>query len=226
MALSWTLLTIVLAGLVAWMSRASARHSGPHVWPAWEIVLAAQDRRHRRYEEHETDLADELAGLQATLSWARRENERGDAQEAARALETASRYVARHVPSLRERLSMWNDAGRVLSAHYPLPRLRVAEFRAWKLRGAAAGDGLLRPLLDAAHRFSLRVYVLLFGLKVVLVDFSAAADGDARADLEARLGRLEARCADLGSLHRAILDVYKALLVSIHARAVSRRDGE
>lgn len=226
MAWSWTLLTIALAGLLAWLLRASARHSGPRVWPAWETVLAAQARERRRYEDHEADLADELTGLQATLRLARRECDQGDEQEATRALEVASRYVTRHVPQLRERLEMWRDAGRVLSAFAPLPRLRVRAFRLWRLRGVAAGEGVARPLLDAAHRFSLRVYVLLFGLKVVLVDFRKAAEGDMKADLEQRLHQLESLGSDLGALHGAILEVYKALLVSLHAHGPVRHTSD
>lgn len=226
MAWSWALLTVGLTGLLCWLVRLSARHSGPRVWPAWEMVLAAQARDRRRYEDHEAELADELAGLQATLGLARREHEQGDTHQATRAMEVASRYVTRHVPKLRERLEIWRDAGRVLSAHYRVRRLRVRAFRLWRLRGAAAGEGLARPLLDAAHRFSLRIYVLSFGLKVVVVDFRRTAEEDMSADIESRLRYLEALGSDLGLLHGAVLEVYKALLISLHARERERQSGD
>lgn len=220
MEVSWALLTLVILGLMVVLVRVMPRRSGPQAWPSWELVLSAQARDRRRYEDHETDLTDELGGLEATLRLARRESEQGDATEAARVLEAAVRHVARHVPTLRERLTLWRDAARVLSAIYPVPRLRVLAFQAWKLRGAAAGEGLARPALDAARRFSLRVYVLAYGLKVVLTGFRGTAqraESDPQ-DVQRCLRRMEALGSDLGTLHGASLEVYKALLISLHAR--------
>ena len=178
------------------------------------------------YEDHEADLADEKAGLDSTLRLARRECGQGETAEAARVVEAAARHAARHVPALRERLTLWRDAARVLSSVYPVPRLRVLAFRMWKLRGAAAGEGLARPVLDAANRFTLRVVVLLYALRVVLAGFRGAVErveSDPH-ELQRCLERLEALGSDLGTLHRASLEVYKALLISLHARAASARD--
>lgn len=227
MAESWTILTLALVALILCALLASSRRSGPQAWPAWEMVLSAQDSGRRRYEEYEADLADELAGLRATLRLAASETEHGEWGEAQRALDAASRYVGRHVPTLRRRLQTWREAADVLTAIYPLPRLEVLVFRAWALRSAAAGEGVARLALDATRRFALRVYVLLYGLGVVVRGFEApivVTDID-RARLKQRLNDMQALGADLGALQGASLAVYKALLVSIHHHQQQQRAG-
>ena len=218
MAASWAFLTVGLGALVVVMLLVTPRRTGPQVWPAWELVLSSQAQGRRRYEDYEADLADELTGLQATLRLARRESEQDDWDETVRALDVASRYVARHVPTLQMRLQTWRDAARALSAICPLPRLPLLAFHVWQLRGAAAGEGFVRLTLDAAHQFALRIHFLFFGLRVVTRGFAARATPMRAepAEIGRRLRQLDLLGADLRTLHIASLAVYKALLVSIH----------
>lgn len=220
MAATWALTTCLLAALLIIMLLLTARHSGPRAWTAWALVLSSQAPDRRRYEQYAADLADELAALNAALRLARRQSERGEERAAVRAVEAASRHVTRHIPALSERLATWREAARVLSAIYPLPHLSVMLFHAWRLRGAAIGDALARPMLDAAHRLSLRVYVLLYGLQVVLRGFARQIDAPppTTAGLRRRLEELESLGGDLATLQGASLDIYKALLISLHDR--------
>jgi hypothetical protein len=196
------------------------RRTGVHVWSSWDVALAARAPDRRRYDEYAVDLADELGAFNATLRLGRANAERGELAEAARVVKLAARHAVRHVPTLYRRLVLWGDAAHALSAVYPVPRLRAFTFRHWRLRAAVAGEGLMRTLLDAAHRFGLRVWVLLFGLRVVLRDLAGTAKGVApdAPTVERALRRLEERGHDLGTLHGASLEVYRALLISSHAR--------
>lgn len=228
MAAGWAVVTFGLGALLILTLLVSQRRSGPRAWPTWTLVLSSQSPDRRRYEDYEADLADELAALGAALRLARRQSENGELQEAERTLDAASRYVTRHVPTLRERLTTWRDAARVLSAMYPLPRMRVLLFKGWTLRGVATVEALARPVLDAARRFSLRVYVLLYGLKLVLRGFTGDEETrlDASGTLRRRLESFEALRGDLGTLHGASLEVYKALLISLQAHTPNQHGSE
>ncbi len=219
MAASWALVTLGLVALLIVTLLVSQQRSGPKSWPTWTLVLSAQAPGRRRYEDLAADLADDLAALRATLRLARRQSESGEWREADHALDSATRHVARHVPTVRERLITWRAAARVVSAVYPLPRLRVRPFRAWRLRSAAVGEALTRPALNAARQFTLRIYVLLYGLKLVIKDAPSRRQEALDADtLRRRLRAMEALGNDLGTLHGASLDVYRALLISLHER--------
>lgn len=219
MAASWALVTLGLLALLIVTLLLSQQRSGPKSWPAWTLVLSAQAPGRRRYEDLVADLADELAALDATLRLARRQSESGEWRDADHALDSATRHVARHVPTVRERLLTWRAAARVLSAVYPLPRLPVMPFIAWRLRSAAVGEALARPALNAARQFSLRIYVLLYGLKLMLGVAPKRRQDTLDADaLRRRLRAMEALGSDLGTLHGASLDVYRALLISLHER--------
>lgn len=226
---TWALGTLALLGLAVVVLAGLSRRTGVHVWRSWDVALAPEAPHRRRYDECAADLDDELSAFDSTLGLARARAARSEWREAARVVKLAAQHAVRHVPTLHRRLEIWNDAVHAASAVYPLPPLSVFAFRHWRLRGAAAGESVVRLALDSAHRFGLRVWVLLFGLRAVLRGFGSAARDvppDA-ATVERSLRRLEELGHDLGTLHGASLEVYRALLISIHAhddREPARRE--
>lgn len=217
MEVSWahaTAALLVALGLLALTLYGRRRQAR---WPVWEMALEAHASHRDAHAQLEAAMTDEFGGLEDTLRLARAQRERGDDDEALRVLRLAAQHVARYVPTLLDRLWIWWDVARAVAALYPLPRLRVWRFEGWKLRGVAAGEGLLRPLLGAGRRFFLRVRVLAYGFGVVLGGFHGTTRvlDRGQADVEQALRRMEALGADLGTLQAASLDVYKALLISI-----------
>lgn len=214
----WTLATLTFLVAVIVLLGGLPKNTSAHLWPSWDLALSPQAPDRRQHDEYAADLHDELGAFDSTLHLARANVDQGDLGEAARVIRLAARHVVRHVPTLYRRLEVWRDAVRAVSAVHPLPRLRVFAFRLWRLRGVAAGESAARLALDTAHRFALRVWVVLLGLRVVLRGFARAApEGPPEpAALERALSRLETLGHDLGTLHGASLQVYRALLISRH----------
>lgn len=205
----FTMLVLALASLAAWLTWGQpARRE----WPTWDALLASgRGAPHERLAEA---LADEQEALRLTLRLAQAERERGAHAEAVRVMREAAAFVVRHVPSARERLWTWWALGRALMALQPPPRLPLAAFRMWRLRGATFGETMLRPLLDDTRRLGLRIRLLAFGFGVVSGTAKAAIDETVPDDrsLVVLLERLESIAADMGTLDRASLDVLKALI--------------
>jgi hypothetical protein len=120
------------------------------------------------------------------------------------------------------------ELARALLAVEPPPRLFARGFRSWRLRGASVAESLLRPLLDNAHRFALRVRLLVYGLGLIVRRFDAVAN---KAQPEAgplmrTLESMDSLAVDLNTLDRASLDVLKALLLAHEANQANARRAE
>lgn len=224
MALSWTLATVaMLTVLVVLMYVAAVRRD--HALPAWHIAFQSESAPDGPCVALEKVLNDELESLLDTLEHARTKREMGNVDDARRALSAAAEHAACYAPSLPRRLRLWWATARAVAALYPLPRLRVMRFKGWRLRSVATGELALRPWLTRLWRFGLRVRVLVYGIDLVV----AAFQGERRAlhtgtpDLDQALRHMASLGADLETLQVATLDVYKALLISMHRQATTRQ---
>jgi hypothetical protein len=222
----WAALSFAAVLVVAFVSWMAGGKPAARTWPTWETLLNAKGRE--AHDRLASDLADSHEALRLTLRLARAERERGEHAEAVRVLREAAAFVARHVPGVRERLWTWLELARALLAVEPPPRLFARGFRSWRLRGASVAESLLRPLLDNAHRFALRVRLLVYGLGLIVRRFDAVAN---KAQPEAgplmrTLESMDSLAVDLNTLDRASLDVLKALLLAHEANQANARRAE
>lgn len=222
MAVSWTIATIAMLLVLALLARVAVLRRDDAL-PAWHIAFNGERGPHGPSAVLEASMDDELESLFDTLELARSKHERGDVDNARSVMRAAAEHATSLGPSLLEKLRLWWATALAVAALYPLPRLRVWHFACWRLRSVAVGETALRPWLSRMLRFGLRVWVLVYGIGFVVGAFRDVLR-DLRtdcADSGFALRRMQSLGADLGTLQSASLDVYKALLISLHQQATT-----
>lgn len=186
-------------------------------WPAWTEVLSPEAGAHYGYLARTVERA--VSGVEAAVSLAGAKRSRGELEEGLRILETALDTIAAFIPAALDRLDHWRAVSRAVLALYPLPPLRVTDFRLWRLSALAALHHALHLLFVNSHeRFRLRLRILSGGFALLLGACRSTRRGLRRRPARGSAWRRAPRlAADFRSLSRASLATLRALLLSLPA---------